>query len=129
MKTLRAIALWALLSLTGCGTIGQAMLPGGPLPFGGVRLDLVELGRALDVTDLLPGEPRCGGIGPLLAPFPLLDLPLSLALDLALLPVAGLIEFHWALSSAERPTRTVNPWASELTARSCQNRSESPSPR
>ena len=77
-----ALACFSLLTLSGCGTVANLVNPtedrlrlgsAGPHVYGGLRMDV-------DILDS-PGH-----LGPLL-PFFVIDVPLSLVLDTALLPL------------------------------------------
>lgn len=84
-RTLRALALTLLLACpllsSGCATSGQLAFGNTPAAFGGTRL----WGTALGVSaGLVVNESDLGGMGILLL---IADLPLSLAADVALLPI------------------------------------------
>ena len=75
-----ALALLLCASLYGCGTVASTVGAGRPLVYGGVRSDWL----ALTYED----GPVGPGPSPLFVVAALLDLPLSAALDTALLPVS-----------------------------------------
>ena len=85
----RLIALLLLSALsTGCGTIAQATDRQGPAVFGGTRLDGLSLYRLAIGPEPTEPDPLGPAIRWLLVPVVLIDVPLSLALDVCLLPVS-----------------------------------------
>lgn len=90
----RGFCLGVLLGLSGCGTI-LALTdagPGNPLVYGGVRLEAGFLHEVFTTE----GDPSASW-GRMFTPLVILDLPFSLVLDTAVLPVT----IPWALLSGE----------------------------
>jgi uncharacterized protein YceK len=89
--TIPSLAALALLLLSGCGTI--ANLAEGPRVYGGVRTDVRMIGdpRLPDGTHSSP-----------IAVLAIVDLPLSAALDTALLPITLIFEFHYVPEETPR---------------------------